>query len=34
MGQGEGCGGGEDGDNITNVQYKANQNCHYESPPS
>jgi hypothetical protein len=24
--------GREDGDDLTNVQYKPNQNCHYESP--
>jgi hypothetical protein len=22
----------EDGDDLTNVQYKPNQNCYYESP--
>jgi hypothetical protein len=24
----------DDGSNATNVQYKSNQNCHYEPPPS
>jgi hypothetical protein len=32
---GGGGGGGPPGDrdNVNNVQYKSNQNCHYESPP-
>jgi hypothetical protein len=25
--------GRDDGGNVTNVQYKSNRNCHYESPP-
>jgi hypothetical protein len=25
--------GRDDGGNVNNVQYKSNQNCHYESPP-
>jgi hypothetical protein len=25
--------GRDDGGNVTNVQYKPNWNCHYESPP-
>jgi hypothetical protein len=25
--------GRDDGDDVTNVQYKSNQNCHYESSP-
>jgi hypothetical protein len=25
--------GRDDGVNVNNVQYKPNQNCHYESPP-
>jgi hypothetical protein len=24
--------GRDDGGNVNNVQYKSNQNCHYESP--
>jgi hypothetical protein len=23
----------DNGDNVTNVQYKSNQNCYYEMPP-
>jgi hypothetical protein len=26
--------GREDGGNVTNIQYKSNQNCHYKSPPT
>jgi hypothetical protein len=26
--------GRDDGGNVTNVQYKSNQNCHYEPPVS
>jgi hypothetical protein len=29
---GEGAEGADNGGNVTNVQYKSNQNCHYESP--
>jgi hypothetical protein len=25
--------GRDNGGNVNNVQYKSNQNCHYESPP-
>jgi hypothetical protein len=28
----KGLGEGNNGSNVTNVQYKSNQNCHYESP--
>jgi hypothetical protein len=27
------CWGTDDGDNVTNVQYKSNWNCHYKSLP-
>jgi hypothetical protein len=30
---GEGVEGRGNGGNVTNVQYKPNQNCHYESRP-
>jgi hypothetical protein len=30
-GAGMGLRGRDYGDNVTNVQYKSNQNCHYES---
>jgi hypothetical protein len=30
---GEGVGETNDGGNVTNVQYKPNWSCHYESPP-
>jgi hypothetical protein len=29
----EGLRGRDDEDNVNNVQYKSNWNCHYESPP-
>jgi hypothetical protein len=29
---GEGIDGTDDGGNVTNVQYKLNQSCNYESP--
>jgi hypothetical protein len=29
---GEGCLMGTDGDDVTNVEYKPNQNRHYDSP--
>jgi hypothetical protein len=29
---GRGLRGRDDGSNVNNVQYKCNQNCHYESP--
>jgi hypothetical protein len=28
--RGEGWGGRDDGDNVTNILHKSNQNCHYE----
>jgi hypothetical protein len=31
-GAGRGLRGRDDGGDVTNVQYKSNQNCHYESP--
>jgi hypothetical protein len=31
-GVGRGLRGRDDGGNVNNVQYKPNQNCHYESP--
>jgi hypothetical protein len=31
-GIGRGLRGRDDGGNVNNVQYKSNQNCHYESP--
>jgi hypothetical protein len=31
-GVGRGLRGRDDGDNVNDVQYKTNQNCHYESP--
>jgi hypothetical protein len=32
-GVGRGLRGRDDRDNVTNVQFKCNQNCHYETPP-
>jgi hypothetical protein len=32
-GAGRGLRGRDDGSDLTNVQYKPSQNCHYESPP-
>jgi hypothetical protein len=32
-GAGRGLIGRDDGGDVTNIQYKPNQNCHYESPP-
>jgi hypothetical protein len=32
-GEGRGLRGRNDGGDLTNVQYKPNWNCHYESPP-
>jgi hypothetical protein len=29
---GRGLKGRDDGGNVNNVQFKSNQNCHYESP--
>jgi hypothetical protein len=31
-GMGRGLKERDDGDNVTNVQYNSNQNCHYETP--
>jgi hypothetical protein len=31
-GAGRGLRGRNDGDNVTNIQYKPNQKCHYEFP--
>jgi hypothetical protein len=33
-GVGRGLRGRDDGGNVNNVQYKSNQNCHYEFPPA
>jgi hypothetical protein len=32
-GVGRGLSGRNDGGDVTNVQYRSNQKCHYESPP-